>query len=159
MTTTTDPDGIDSGRCEVTFATGGRCAKPAGHGDGLHMPLETWQRHERHARWAKAGRKHGVGRDALRDLMAVADAEQAALHADLAPDIPELGSRPAADTETTARVLSALHRSAEETVTRCIALYERWLAAGPPPFGTSTARWWDARLAELHDALNPPKEK
>ena len=63
-----------------------------------------------------------------------------------------------ADTETTARIFAALHRSAEETVTRSIALYERWLAAGPPPLGTSVSRWWDARLVELHDALNPPKE-
>ena len=46
-------------------------------------------------------------------------------------------------------------RAAEETVTRVIDLYERWLKAGPPPIGTSMARWWDARLIELHDAIRP----
>lgn len=57
--------------------------------------------------------------------------------------------------ETTARVLAALHRSAEDTVTRVIDLHERWSLAGPPPLGVPTARWWDARLVELHDAINP----
>jgi hypothetical protein len=37
--------------------------------------------------------------------------------------------------------------------TRVIALYEEWVKAGPPPFGTSLARWWDQRLVELHDAI------
>ncbi|WP_019328838.1 hypothetical protein [Streptomyces sp. TOR3209] len=58
--------------------------------------------------------------------------------------------------EKTARVFAALHRSAEDTVTRVIALYEQWVKAGPPPLGTSTARWWDARLVELHNAIQPP---
>ena len=60
--------------------------------------------------------------------------------------------------EKTARVLAALHRSAEQNVTRVIALYERWVKAGPPPIGQSISRWWDARLAELHTALEEPKE-
>ncbi|MFJ4847572.1 hypothetical protein [Streptomyces sp. NPDC088733] len=59
----------------------------------------------------------------------------------------------ATEAETTSRVLSALHRSAEEDVTRVIDLYERWTKAGPPPIGTSIARWWDARLVELHGAI------
>ncbi len=46
--------------------------------------------------------------------------------------------------------------AAEPAVSRVIALYERWVKAGPPPLGTSTARWWDARLVELHDAVQPP---
>lgn len=57
--------------------------------------------------------------------------------------------------ETTARVLAALHRSAEDTVTRVIDLHERWVTAGAPPLGVPTARWWDARLVELRDAINP----
>jgi hypothetical protein len=36
-----------------------------------------------------------------------------------------------------------------------IDLYERWLAAGPPPIGTLMARWWDRRLAELRTAILP----
>ncbi|MFZ3592278.1 hypothetical protein [Streptomyces sp. BH104] len=44
----------------------------------------------------------------------------------------------------------------EAEVQRIIALYERWLQAGPPPIGTSVSRWWDARLVELHDAILPP---
>lgn len=55
----------------------------------------------------------------------------------------------------TALVLSALYRSAEETVTRVIDLYEQWVKAGAPPLGVSMARWWDARLVELHDAIRP----
>jgi hypothetical protein len=58
----------------------------------------------------------------------------------------------------TARVLAALHRSAEDTVTRVIALYEQWVKAGPPKPGTSVAREWDRRLAELHTALSAEPE-
>ncbi|GKQ35160.1 hypothetical protein [Streptomyces sp. A012304] len=63
----------------------------------------------------------------------------------------------ATETETTARVFAALHRSAEQDVSRVIDLYERWVKAGPPPLGTSVSRWWDARLIELHDAIAPPE--
>lgn len=62
----------------------------------------------------------------------------------------------ATDAATTTRIFAALHRSAEQDVSRVIALYERWCAAGPPPLGTSMSRWWDARLVELHDAIRPP---
>ncbi|MFE6428134.1 hypothetical protein ACFVOB_22115 [Streptomyces rochei] len=65
--------------------------------------------------------------------------------------------RPSAEIETTARVFAALHRSAEDTVTRVIDLYEQWVKAGPPPLGVSVSRWWDARLVELHDAIQPPQ--
>jgi hypothetical protein len=34
-----------------------------------------------------------------------------------------------------------------------IALYQRWVKAGPPPLGVSLARWWDRRLVELRDAI------
>ncbi|GGX99118.1 hypothetical protein [Streptomyces fructofermentans] len=57
--------------------------------------------------------------------------------------------------ETTARVYAGLHQSAERDVARVTALYEKWVKAGPPPLGSSMARWWDARLVELHDALSP----
>ncbi|MFJ3507836.1 hypothetical protein [Streptomyces luteogriseus] len=63
----------------------------------------------------------------------------------------------AAERDTTARVFAALHRSAEQDVTRVIELYERWVKAGPPPLGVPIARWWDARLVELHDAIRPPE--
>ncbi|GHA95327.1 hypothetical protein GCM10010330_56850 [Streptomyces tendae] len=66
------------------------------------------------------------------------------------------GTPEAAELETTARVLSGLHRSAEDTVTRVITLHEQWVAAGPPPLGAPLARWWDARLAELHNAIQSP---
>lgn len=55
----------------------------------------------------------------------------------------------------TAVVLAALHRSAEADVSRVIDLYERWVKAGPPPIGTPMSRWWDRRLIELHNAINP----
>jgi hypothetical protein len=61
-----------------------------------------------------------------------------------------------ADLETTARVFAGLHQSAAADVARVTALYEQWVTAGPPPLGTSIARWWDRRLVELHDAIVPP---
>jgi len=41
-------------------------------------------------------------------------------------------------------------------LTTAVDLYERWVKAGPPPLGTSMSRWWDRRLAELHNAILPP---
>ncbi|MGW3847156.1 hypothetical protein [Streptomyces fagopyri] len=46
--------------------------------------------------------------------------------------------------------------TATADVRRVAELYERWLRAGPPPLGTSMARWWDARLLELCTAINGP---
>ncbi|WP_226966762.1 hypothetical protein [Streptomyces phaeolivaceus] len=63
-----------------------------------------------------------------------------------------------AELEKTVRVVAALHQSAEQNVSRVIDLYEQWVKAGPPPLGTSVSRWWDARLVELHAALDEPKE-
>lgn len=54
-----------------------------------------------------------------------------------------------------ARITATLAREAEAGVTRVIALYEQWVKAGPPPLGTPVTRWWDARLVELHDAIQP----
>lgn len=70
-------------------------------------------------------------------------------------DEPKERQEPPVVDRQTAVVLSALHHSAETTVTRVIDLYERWVKAGPPPLGTSLSRWWDTRLAELHAAINP----
>ncbi|KAF2774657.1 hypothetical protein [Streptomyces sp. OM5714] len=81
---------------------------------------------------------------------AVADAVLAAL------DEPVPAATEATELETTARVVSALYRSAEEAVTRVITLHEQWVAAGPPPLGVSVSRWWDKRLVELHNAIQPP---
>lgn len=69
---------------------------------------------------------------------------------------PALAATEATEQETTTRVFAALHRSAEQDVSRAIALYERWVKAGPPPLGTPIARWWDKRLVELHNAIHPP---
>lgn len=65
----------------------------------------------------------------------------------------------ATEIETTAQVFAALHRSAEQDISRVIALYEQWVKAGPPPLGTPMSRWWDARLVELHDAILPPEQQ
>jgi DNA-binding transcriptional regulator YbjK len=45
---------------------------------------------------------------------------------------------------------------AEATLDRVTELYEQWVKAGPPPLGVPLARWWDARLVELHAALFQP---
>ncbi|MFF8485197.1 hypothetical protein [Streptomyces antibioticus] len=57
-----------------------------------------------------------------------------------------------------ARIVAFLARDSESTVQRVVALHERWIAAGPPPLGASVSRWWDARLAELHNAILPPEQ-
>ena len=57
-----------------------------------------------------------------------------------------------------ARITAALARHSEATVQRTTDLYERWVKAGPPPLGTSLARWWDQRLVELRAAILPADE-
>ncbi|MFE2353441.1 hypothetical protein [Streptomyces parvulus] len=79
----------------------------------------------------------------------------AATEATSAPTTEQDARELAAEYETNARVLSALHQTADATVTRVIELYEQWVKAGPPPLGVPLARWWDKRLAELHDAIQP----
>ncbi|MEV5977529.1 hypothetical protein [Streptomyces sp. NPDC052114] len=61
-----------------------------------------------------------------------------------------------AEARKSARMYAALYSSAEQTVSRVITLHEQWTKAGPPPLGTSLSRWWDARLLELRDAIQPP---
>jgi len=46
----------------------------------------------------------------------------------------------------------------EATVQRVTDLYEQWVKAGAPPLGVPLARWWDRRLAELHNAIHPPTD-
>ena len=75
------------------------------------------------------------------------------LHATPGPEATQ-----ATELEKTARVFAALHQSAEQTVSRVIALYEQWVKAGPPKPGTPLARWWDKRLVELRAAINTEKE-
>lgn len=48
--------------------------------------------------------------------------------------------------------------STEAANTRVRALADRWVKAGPPPLGVPLARWWDARLVELHDVIRPAAE-
>jgi hypothetical protein len=72
--------------------------------------------------------------------------------------VPGPAATNATELEKTARVFAGLHRSAEATVSRVINLHEQWVKTGPPPLGAPMARWWDARLAELHDAILPPAD-
>ena len=69
------------------------------------------------------------------------------------------------DTEARAEAASRLGtgymaaaETAEAAITRVQDLADRWAKAGPPPLGTSLARWWDKRLVELNTALDEPKE-
>jgi hypothetical protein len=50
-------------------------------------------------------------------------------------------------------VVESPARRADQIATNVADLYERWLKAGPPPLGASVARWYDARLVELRNAL------
>jgi len=45
--------------------------------------------------------------------------------------------------------------TAEAALERVRALTDRWVKAGPP-LGTPMARWWGARLVEIHAALDEP---
>ncbi|MDT0567887.1 hypothetical protein RM704_10465 [Streptomyces sp. DSM 3412] len=56
------------------------------------------------------------------------------------------------------RITAALTRDSEAAVQRVIALYERWVKAGPPRLGTSLARSWDERLVELREAVLGTKD-
>lgn len=57
--------------------------------------------------------------------------------------------------QTTCRITAGLARDSAAAVQRVIALYERWVKAGPPALGTSVSRSWDQRLIELRDAVLP----
>lgn len=99
------------------------------------------------------------------DLIA-AGAPWAANRDDLAQRVREAASidsgqaaTGATEAEKSTRVSVALHRSAEDDVSRVIDLYEQWVKAGPPPLGVLINRWWDARLVELHNAILPPQEQ
>jgi hypothetical protein len=48
---------------------------------------------------------------------------------------------------------------AEAALERVRDLADQWVKAGPPPLGTSMARWWDRRLVELNAALAEPKDQ
>lgn len=54
-----------------------------------------------------------------------------------------------------AEATAAIARRPDTNMQRVIDLYEQWVKAGPPPLGASMARWWDARLVELHEAIRP----
>lgn len=62
--------------------------------------------------------------------------------------------RPTAS-EITDDQLDALHAALD----RVRALRAAWIAAGPPPIGTSVSRWWDRRLVQLDTALDEPEEQ
>lgn len=64
-----------------------------------------------------------------------------------------------ADYDERAEQQQARAITAEAANTRVAGLYERWVQAGPPPLGVLTARWWDARLVELHAAIRPPADE
>ncbi|GHA28826.1 hypothetical protein GCM10010372_30850 [Streptomyces tauricus] len=68
--------------------------------------------------------------------------------------VPDLVSAVLAVIKPHARTYAGLARSADADVQRVIDLYERWVKAGPPPLGTSMARWWDTRLLELCAVIN-----
>lgn len=73
--------------------------------------------------------------------------------------VPALADKVRASILPGARITATLARMADADVQRVIALYEQWVTAGPPPLGVSLARWWDARLAELHNAILPPTDQ
>ncbi|MFG2780790.1 hypothetical protein ACGFY7_23420 [Streptomyces prunicolor] len=95
------------------------------------------------------------------DLLRRTEAYLSALHGSVARHDNLAANLGCAGCELRDQVSTELrHPAAEvadpETITRVIELYERWIKAGPPPLGTLMARWWDARLAELHAAIIPP---
>jgi hypothetical protein len=54
---------------------------------------------------------------------------------------------------------AVLAHHTDKDLNRVIDLHGRWTQAGPPPFGTSLSRWWDARLIELREAILGPDPK
>ncbi|MDQ0809876.1 hypothetical protein QFZ63_001590 [Streptomyces sp. B3I7] len=51
--------------------------------------------------------------------------------------------------------LTSERDTAQAALDRVRALADSWAKAGPPPLGVSMARWWDKRLADLHNAIQP----
>ncbi|MFJ5259114.1 hypothetical protein ACIQAC_01385 [Streptomyces sp. NPDC088387] len=75
--------------------------------------------------------------------------------ADIADSVTVEAKRLLERRTTTLRLRAEQAEAASERVRE---MAERWVAAGPPPLGTSVSRWWDARLVELHHAIRPPEE-
>lgn len=72
----------------------------------------------------------------------------------------ELAARDAAESADAAAGSYALRaEEVEARLARVTALYEQWVAAGPPPLGVLLARWWDARLVELREAIHADAEQ
>lgn len=118
---------------------------------------EGWRRGDR---WKKRAEVAEAAVERVREALAPYDWQHAQVSAArVRAALPEQTAPATPDAEATARMFAALHRSAEEDVTRVIDLYEQWVKAGPPPLGTSLARWWDARLAELHTAIRQPADQ
>lgn len=122
-----------------------------GRGDAAPT-VEHWEQQKQRADRAEA---------ALARVQALADEypagiDTALIHEALDQPAPAPAATEATERDKTTRVFAALHRSAEQDVSRVIALYEQWVKAGAPPIGTSMSRWWDARLVELHHAIHPP---
>lgn len=72
---------------------------------------------------------------------------------------PACGRGDAAPTVTDWEQQKQRADQADGTVGRVTGLHEEWVKAGPPPLGVPLARWWDRRLAELHDAIVPPGDE
>lgn len=98
-------------------------------------------------------------RDVVNEMDGITGARHWARILRSALDGPGPAATEATQLETAARVFAGLHKSAEQDVSRVIALYEQWVKAGPPPLGVSLARWWDQRLIELHNAIQPPADQ
>jgi len=91
----------------------------------------------------------------FRAIPGIGDESLARIRAAIPAPEPAPAGAEGAEAAKTTRVFAALHQSAEQDVTRVIDLYEQWVKAGPPPLGVLINRWWDARLAELHNAILP----
>ncbi|MEH0542968.1 hypothetical protein QA802_07765 [Streptomyces sp. B21-105] len=124
--------------------------------DALYEQLETAEENE-------SQRQLATAREALASATtraALAEHELAALRQVARGYCPACGRGDAGPTvndwEQQKQRADAAEAVAEQDVTRVIALYEQWVKAGPPPLGTPTSRWWDARLAELHNTIRPP---
>jgi hypothetical protein len=73
-------------------------------------------------------------------------------------DVQHCAAAVAAAILPTTRLLGALHKSAHDDITRVINLHERWQQIDLPKDRESRFRWWDRRLAELHNAILPPDQ-
>ncbi|GHI91706.1 hypothetical protein [Streptomyces olivaceus] len=170
----TEPADICRSTPPDSVVNAGPCILRPGHRGTIHQDLHGWQwTTPPHAEVLQDEAANGIGSFGFSlpsELDPVSDLDRgespfgwsSSARADSSPDrirtAPDSTRTRQPDTTLTSTDTdpdSPDPESAEATVTRVVALHEQWVKAGFPPLGVNLNRWWDSRLAELHNAIQP----